>query len=191
MERCRFCGMPQPEMARFCGTCGRSLPDGVDMPTTLVSSPAQGLPVDNGPTAMDGAMPPISWERRQANSFAQPIYNWAQDETTEPLVAADEEDDEEGVFPLLGEGQPASGTPMVRGTPQWSGVPAVQSGTDAPSAAAALRNAASAPAPFVPSAAPNTPPVLWPPTPRTTPPLRLSTPKSRSSSPPGRTSTGH
>lgn len=187
MERCRFCGTPQLEKARFCGACGRSLRDGVDMPTRLIGSPAEGLLVDNEPTAMAGATPPISRQRGQANGFAQPIYNRSKDDKAEPLVGPDEKDDEEGVFPLLGEGQPANGTPMVQGTPQWSGVPAVRSGTDAPSAAAASRNAASAPAPFAPSAAPNTPPVLWPLTRETMPPSRPPMIKPRSSSPPDRT----
>ncbi len=178
MERCGFCGTPQPEKAQFCGACGRSLPDGTDIPTSLLGSLAEGLPVDNGPTAMGGTTPPTPWQRRQASNFAQPLYNWGKDE----LVDADEEDEKEGVFPLPGEGQPASGTPTVQGTPQWSGVPAVQSGTDAPSAAAPLRNAASAPRPFASSAAPNTPPVLWPLTQGTTPPSRPSTIKPRSPS---------
>src|SRR5207249_7070626 len=163
MERCIFCGSELPSTAQFCGTCGRHLLASTEMPTRMLGFPTEGLPIDDGPTAMRGTGLPIL--RKQEDSFAQDTYRWSQSETTQPVANADEEDDEEGVFPLLGEGQPTSGTPMVQGTPQWGDVPLVRSGAGGPSAAAALRDAASAPPLLAPSSAPDTPlpSVAWQP----------------------------
>ena len=131
MYKCEFCGSEIPDHASFCGQCGRTLGDVLEVPTRVSGLHMPDIRDSDTATAISVS----------GNSTPQCEYDPLSSIIQSPTAPLGQEEEEEerrrraamfgmGV-PLLGglavEGQPYAGNvPMVQGTPQVGGVPTVQ-----------------------------------------------------------------
>jgi hypothetical protein len=145
MQHCEFCGSALPVNARFCGNCGRLLPDGsmsaidITYPPEAGNAAPQTPPLFSSPSYPDLHTTGMGWEDTDATFRTR--WSTADMESVTPQFT-DRKSDENGVAlpDLLLPGMlamqrqiPSSAqAPMVQGTPQIGGVPSVQGTPAAP-----------------------------------------------------------
>ncbi len=148
MQRCESCGAEAQLNARFCGNCGRLLPD-ISLPANDITLlPAADIPAPTTPPLFSSpSYPPLidpGMESQDANSTLQSSWSGEGIGSVNQEFPDPNTDENETLFSDLllpgmptmqGQMPPSAQAPMVQGTPQVGGVPSVQGTPPAPGSA--------------------------------------------------------